>query len=244
MPDNLNVIVEYGELLVAAALAVSTTTLGILNYRRSGRIRELEAQAEHLKRRIHKVSSKVDPEADRKLVLSAESSIEILGINSLGPLHHCREEIMEFLMKRAGLLRVVLLDPQSPEFKTRERKELDNSSRLLSEWRASVSIMRDIQQHSQGNIELRLRPDAPDRSLLIVDASPSLNDRSSMLINYYPDEPGMRGYSGSQYLAEFTMERDRDSMFKNRNFYNEVWCGARTVTLEGALQLATERSGS
>ncbi len=239
MPDLL---VNYGQLVIAGALAVSTIVLGILNYNRNTRINALEAKVQYLKRRIHRVSSKVDPEADRKLVLEATKSIQILGINSLGPIHHCREEIIGFLRDKEGLLRVVLLNPTSDAFKHREQKEQDQAGRLRSEWLASVSILKDILRHSNGKIVLRLRSDPPDRALLIIDSEDSLSEQSRMLINYYPDEPGMRGYSGSQYLAEFTMERDRDSMFKNAEFYARVWANAQELNLHEASLLVERKS--
>ena len=205
-------IAEYGKLFVDVVLAISTITLGILNYKKNNKIRALEDEKEYLKREIHKVTSKVDPESDRKLLMQAERSVQIMGINSLGPLHHCREEIIEFLVDRKRILQILLLDPRSDIFTMREQREKDLSQRILSEWRASLSILKDIQVHAHGQIELKLRSDSPDRSLFIVDAVDGLTDRTKMLVNYYPEEPATRGYSGAQFLAEFVMERDRDSI--------------------------------
>ena len=214
-----NLIATYGKLFIDVALAISTITLGILNYKKNNKIRTLEDDKEYLKKEIHKVTSKVDPESDRKLLLQAERSVQIMGINSLGPLHHCREEMIEFLVGRKGILQILLLDPRSEIFVMREQREKDISQRLLSEWRASLSILKDIQMHTHGQIELKLRSDSPDRSLFIVDAVDSLNDRTKMLVNYYPEEPAKRGYSGAQFLAEYVMERDRDSIFKNNDYF-------------------------
>jgi hypothetical protein len=74
--------------------------------------------------------------------------------------------------------------------------------------------------------------------LFIVDALDGLDDRSKMLINYYPEEAGTRGYSGAQFLAEFVMERDRDSMFKNIEYFVRCWERATPTSLEAALALA------
>jgi len=236
-----NLITEYGKLLVDVVLAIATITFGISTYKKASKIRALEDEKEYLKRKIHKVSSKVDPESDRKLLMKAERSVQIMGINSLGPLHHCREEMIEFLVGRKGILQIVLLDPQSDIFAMREQREKDLSKRLLSEWRASLSILKDIQINTQGKIELKLRSDPPDRSLFIVDAIDDLTDRTKMLVNYYPEEPATRGYSGAQFLAEFLMERDRDSIFKNNDYFLLFWNKSQTVAVDAAIELGVQQ---
>ncbi len=62
-----------------------------------------------------------------------------------------------------------------------------------------------------------------------------------MLINYYPREPGMRGYSGAQFLAEFVMERDKDSMFQNKDYFAAAWAKAAPTRIDTALDLALRR---
>lgn len=232
-------LIQYGRFIVEGILAISTVALGVLGYKQNSKVKELEEEKEYLKKEIHKISSKVDPESDRKLLVQAVESVQIMGINSLGPLHHCREEIIEFLNERKGVLLIILLDPRSEAFGKRQYREEDVSQRLLSEWRASVSILQDIFLHTNGRIELRVRSDMPDRSILIIDAFNGLTDRSKMLINYYPEEPGTRGYSGAQFLAEFVMERDRDSMFKNIDYFEHCWQRAMRISLDGAVQLTS-----
>ncbi len=224
-------------LLMEASLFVSTTLFAVLNYRRGNRIADLEQERELLRRKVHKISSKINPESDRNLLLRAEESLQIIGINSLGPLHHCREEIIDFLVKRDGYLQLILLDPASEAFADRERQEEDSCRRLLSEWQASLCILKDIRVHATERIELRLRTDWPDRSLFIVDSGKALTDRSKILINYYPEAPGMRGYSGAQFLAEFVMERDRDSVFKNREYFLQCWQRAGRIDIDAAIDL-------
>jgi len=231
--------IQYGRFIVESILAILTVTLGALGFKQNNKVKGLEEEKEYLKKEIHKISSKVDPESDRKLLVQANHSAQIIGINSLGPLHHCREEIIEFLTDRKGALHIILLDPRSDAFVQRQRREEDLSQRLLSEWRASVSILQDIWRHTNGLVELRIRTDTPDRSLFIVDALNGLTDRSKMLINYYPDEAGTRGYSGAQFLAEFVMERDRDSMFKNVEYFVHRWERAMPISLDAAIELAS-----
>ena len=236
-----NLIPTYGKLFVDVALAISTITLGILNYKKKNKIRTLEDEKEYLKKEVHKVTSKVDPESDRKLLMQAERSVQIMGINSLGPLHHCREEIIEFLVERKGILQILLLDPRSDIFVMREQREKDISQRLLSEWRTSLSILKDIQMKTHGQIELKLRSDSPDRALFIVDAFDSLTDRTKMLVNYYPEEPGTRGYSGAQFLAEYVRERDRDSIFKNNDYFLLHWENSQTHSVDSAIELGVHQ---
>jgi len=232
-------LIQYGRFIVEGMLAISTITLGILGYWQNSKVKSLEEDKEYLKKEIHKISGKVDPESDRKLLVQAAVSVQIMGINSLGPLHHCREEIIEFLADRKGTLHIILLNPRSDTFVLRQKREEDFSQRLLSEWRASVSILKDICLHTDGVVELRLRTDTPDRSLFIVDALDGLGDRSKMLINYYPEEAGTRGYSGAQFLAKFVMERDRDSMFKNVEYFARCWERAMPVSLDAAIEFAS-----
>lgn len=233
---------EYGKLIIDGILGIFTIIFGWLTYSKSNKIKALEEEKEYLKKKIHKVTSKVDPESDRKLLVQANNSVQIMGINSLGPLHHCREEIIEFLSTRKGTLQVVLLDPGCDAFCERETLEKDHCMRLLTEWRASICILRDI--HSQAGesplIELRLRTDRPDRSLFIIDAVGDMTDKTKMLINYYPNEVGTRGYSGGQFLAEFVMERDRDSIFKNIKFFQDCWDLSKPISLEKAIKLVSE----
>ncbi len=53
-----------------------------------------------------------------------------------------------------------------------------------------------------------------------------------MLINYYPGEPGARGYIGEQFMAEYLRERDRDSIYKNLRHYDNCLDRAKRVDIE------------
>ena len=226
--------------IISALTAFSTVYLGVLTYRRSNEIRDLKEENEHLKKAVHKVTSKVDPESDRKLILEAKSTIQIMGINSLGPIHHCREEIIKFLDDPNASLDMILLDIHDEVFKRRENYEADASSRLATEWKATISILKDISEKSNGTIEIRLRKNEPSRSLLIIDSKESLTEKSKMLINYYPDHLSMRGYEGVQFLSEFVLERDRDSIYKNVEYYSEAWIESNSISLDELHKLHVE----
>jgi len=227
--------------VITTATSVATVTLGYLAYKKNNEIKTLKGKNEYLKRTVHKITSKVDPESDRKLIVEAGRSIQIMGINSLGPLHHCREELIKFLKDKNKKLYILLLDPTCAEFQIREKFEHDSSRRLFREWVASLSIVKDIQEKSHGNIEVRLRNEAPDRSLLIIDSIFTTDEHSKMLINYYPDQESMRGYEGVQFLSEFAMERDRDSFFKNLEYYLDCWEKSESVELQKLYSIGNDQ---
>lgn len=120
-------------------------------------------------------------------------------------------------------------------FKERELQEEDSAHRIFTEWVAALTIIKDIEFHSGGQVELRLFADPRDRYLLVVDALGGLSDYSRMLINYYPKQLGMRGYSGEQFLSEYLYEPDRDSFLKNLEYINECLKRAKQVELDTLL---------
>ena len=227
-----NTILSNIQSIITGLTSFTTVYLGLKAYRKNNEINKLKEEKEYLRKKIHKITSKVNPESDRVLIKEANATIGMIGINSLGPLHHCREEIIDFLKIRKGSFKIILLDPESKIFKERALKEGDKSNRLISEWKASLTILKDIKIQSGKEISLRLRTDPPDRSLLIIDAFDDISEKSKMLINYYPDEPNTRGYSGGQFLSEFTMERDRDSFFKNIEYFENTWGKSKETNLD------------
>ncbi len=231
----LTTILEYFAEIIASMASILAGYLGFLTYRRSNKIRQLKEENEHLKRRINRVTSKVNPESGKQLIEEATTSIQILDVNALGPLHHAREELICFLKNKSSILQIILLDPDSKMFKERELQEKDSARRIFTEWVAALTTIKDMEFHSGGQVELRLSTDPPDRYLLVVDALGGLSDYSKMLINYYPKQLGMRGYSGEQFLSEYLYERDRDSFLKNLEYINECLKRAERVELDTLL---------
>ncbi len=218
--------------ITAAVVTFASIALGAFTFRGRYKIKQLKQEIEYLKKKVHRVTSTVDPESDRRLIESAEKSIQILGINALGPLHHAREAMIKFLRASGGILHIVLLDPESTVFRDREEHERDGFKRILTEWKASLTILMDIKANSKGHIEIKLRSDPPDRSLLIIDAIGGPETKSKMLINYYPEQSGMRGYSGAQFLSEYVAERDRDSFFRNTSYFDQCWQESEPTDLD------------
>ncbi len=229
--------IELIEKTILGVFAVSTAIFGYLSQKRSNTVKGLEEEIENLEKRINKKSSKVDPESGRTIIKNAEYCIQIHDINALGPLHHSFEELKDFLKKDRAILQVVLLDPSSIEFKDRASLEGDNASRILTEWNASLAILKDLHNQTGGDIDLRLFSTVPDRYLLIVDSTQELSGKSKMMINYYPKVIGTRGYEGEQFLSEYFLVRDRDSFIKNYQFMNECLEGAEKVDLEKQIEL-------
>lgn len=205
--------------------------LTYLTYRRSTKIKELEDEIYHLKRINLQITSKVNPESDRRLISEAGKTIQIMGINALAPLHHCREELIDFLKNKKGSIQILLLDPSKEWFQKRAGKEGDIVGRLKSEWIASIKIIKDISQIAEdhGKIELKLYNTEPTRALLIIDASEQEPYKSRMLINYYPLSPGTRGYEGGQFLAERSLISDQDSFERNLSYFSNLWAKSRSI---------------
>ena len=89
-----NIIFSEAKNIMTMVTSLSTVVLGYMAYKKNNKIRQLEEKNEYLKKTVHKISSKVDPESDRQLIVNSVRNIQIMGINSLGPLHHCREELI------------------------------------------------------------------------------------------------------------------------------------------------------
>jgi len=60
--------------IVAAVTSATTIFFVWLTYRRSNKIRKLQEEKEYLKKRIHRTSSKLNPETDRLLIMEAKKA--------------------------------------------------------------------------------------------------------------------------------------------------------------------------
>lgn len=209
--------------LATPILGVTTIFLTFLQFKKSTHFQDMEERhknettrlehdIEQLKYANLRESGKVNPESDAQLIRGANESVQLLGINSLGILHHTQEDIIEFLRDNDGLLQVLLLDPNSKAFRDRVEFEDDRVERIISEWRSSIRILLTTSRRADGHgeIELRIHTRLPDRSLAIIDGMRKPSKTSKMLINYYPKERGKRGYVGGQFLADYGLtNKDR-----------------------------------
>ena len=222
--------------IVAVVASLTTVIFRWRIYKKSNQISRLQEEKESLIKKIHRTSSKLDPETDRLIIKEAKRSVQIFSLNGLGLIYHCREEIIDFLGKRDSIFQIILLDPATKAFHEREVLENDSIRRIYREWKATLCILKDIQLHSGGNIGLKLHKEMPDRSLVIIDALDEPDVFSKMIINYYSKKQGERGYVGGQFLSEFTKKRDRDSFNKNRDFFKEMWKKAVTKDIDNLLK--------
>lgn len=217
--------------IIVGVLAVVSGYMTYVSTDRANTIRKLEDEISYLNKVNLEISGKVSPENDRKLIGEARRSIQILGINCIAPLHHCREELIRFLKKTGGTLQVMLLDPSGKWFGKRVQFERDNVGRLKSEWLASIKLIREIREKSEGrgNVEVRLYNAEPRCSLLIIDALNADPKEGRMLVNIYPRKEGCRGYEGGQFMVRNALIRDWDCYEKRLSYYSDLWNTARGV---------------
>lgn len=168
-----------------------------------------------------------------KLMKSAQESIWILGINSLGPLHQGREIIINKINEGKSV-RILLLDPESGAFLERARFEEEvlkngktaTSGRLRAEYAASLAICQDILNFiSETNrFELRLYREDPTESLILVDAA-SLN-HAVCHYNPYPMEKQTRGLCGPNISLSRDPDQESNNNVEFRQCYDrycELW---------------------
>ncbi len=225
--------------VLAAILTLASAYFAWRSQMRKQLITRLEDKIAEFERKIQRYTIRVDPESDRKLIKTAIRSIQVLGINCLGLLHHSREDILLFL-QQGGRFQIVMLDPRKPAFGKRAELEEDHVGRIIAEWHASAKILSGINDKlgATGRIEIKLYDETPDRSLVMVDGIDQLTENTSVLINYYPEKRGVRGYEGGVFLAQQRIPRDQDSLEKNWNYFAAVWANAEPVDIKelGRLQ--------
>jgi hypothetical protein len=202
------------------------------------RIQLLELDKEYLRKRIHRETDHVDPETGRRIIKEARRSVQVLGINALGNLHHSREDLVD-LLKRGGRVEILLLDPRCSTFRDREVLELDSTGRIRAEWDASFRIMQDIEKQAASHLELRVRTEKPDRALIIADGwqqdpNSPVDETCRILVNMYPCVEGKRGYVGGQFLAEQVRLRDHVAISSNLQHFRSLWNEAALVDLRGS----------
>lgn len=102
---------------IITAVSVCAGILGIAVYIKENleakkRERELNKQIDDLTKQIYK-GQLIAPERliseDKGLIRETRNEVWILGINALGPLHECYEELIKVL-KGGGKIRVLLLN--------------------------------------------------------------------------------------------------------------------------------------
>jgi hypothetical protein len=167
---------------------------------------------------------KRDLALDVTLIQSSVSTVDILGINALGPLHLGQEQLKDFL-NDGGKARILLLNPISPAFTEREElEELHNgfiAGRLRAEYNASIGICKEIINFTdfQKNIEIKEHDQTPIMALVISDR----NEKHAVLnCNIYPKGKNVRGLMGPHRLNVSKMIHS--ALFDEyMNYFNELW---------------------
>lgn len=168
---------------------------------------------------------------DVNLIDNSKSTLDILGINSLGPLHSGREKIIAFVNKRNGKVRILLLNPISVSFQLREEKEeLFNNlivGRLQSEYNASIAICEDILNFTDfsDNIKIKVHKQNPIMALVISDGD---LDAGCINCNIYPEEKNVRGLMGKHNL-HITKDIFFDQFVEYQNYFNELWNNSEEI---------------
>lgn len=178
---------------------------------------------------------RVDPK--RKIVQTldimddASDSIDIVGINAIGPVHQGRESIIK-LLNYGGSVGIGVMDYRSNEFNERVKHERDRSKRIISELATTLSTLNDIKDHLDPNLndskfQLFLHR-YPRAALVISDIS---DEAGLMQFNVYPTEDGTRGLTGITYLIK---PGDGDAFKRGIEFYEMLKSegnGGRLLTI-------------
>jgi hypothetical protein len=173
---------------------------------------------------VKKHKRKRDIFKDIQLIEKSKSTVDILGINALGPLHTGMERISDFI-SREGIIRIILLDPSSTAFLAREHKEEFRNNiicgRLRSEYTVSISICKDIINRTdfKGSIEIKTHSQTPEMALVISDRDSS---NGSLNCNIYPEEDNTRGLMGAHKL-HVTKRRSRIQFNEYVDYFNKLW---------------------
>jgi len=168
---------------------------------------------------------------DVSLIDNSKLTLEILGINSLGPLHSGREKIIDFVNKKGGKVKILILNPKSETFRLREEKEeLFNNliaGRLQSEYQASIGICKDILNFTNfsDSIKIHVHSQNPIMALIISDGD---LETGCINCNIYPEEKNVRGLMGKHNL-HVTKDVFLDQFVEYQNYFKELWSNSEEI---------------
>ena len=168
--------------------------------------------------------------------------VRILGINALGLLHAHEARLLSIL-RNGGTVEVLLLNPESAEFRKRrnleEKRKGRVSNRLLAEMEASVAILQDmlnllLNQHEhdietlKDRFQVRYYSSKADKSLLFVvtQATKSVLHRKLLDTSRLSADP-------SNYSL-VTVERgtENEDYSSRQKAFKRIWKKAEIVSLD------------
>lgn len=167
---------------------------------------------------------------DVLLIEESKKTVDILGINALGPLHSGREKLISFL-KNGGTVRILLLNHSSEQFKNRQKYEENHNDlitgRLDSEYGASIAICKDIINFNdfKENFQIKCHDKAPKMALVISDGN---EEYGIMNCNIYPLEPNTRGVMGRHKL-NIKKQEVKSHFEEYLDYFNSLWMNGKSI---------------
>lgn len=190
---------------------------------------------------LQSMSSKSLPWRDshftQDVIKASSSFLQIMGINSLRPLHEHREDILN-LLNRGSHVQVCILDVQSEAFQIRQEQECKNlqtektSHRLEGEFIASLSILSDILNfRTRGELEVRLYSNYPVAAIVIADGrfleyNPYRKEKSTF--DSAPTSCSRGLHNPVKLLAR---EDDKKLFDEITELYKSVWSVSKPIEL-------------
>ena len=168
--------------------------------------------------------------------------VRIMGINALGLLHRHASDLLAVLLN-GGAVQVLLVDPQSAEFRRRrdaeEKRRGRVSNRLQTEMEASIAILRDIlnlllHEHDRDigtladQFQTRLYDLRADKSFLIVETPgrQTLLYRKLPLVHHVLESPS------KSILVTSESAGGHAAFAKRIKVFHDVWRDAKVVSLQ------------
>ncbi|MFQ6018619.1 MAG: hypothetical protein ACE5KF_10530 [Kiloniellaceae bacterium] len=191
------------------------------------------------------------PHVERRDTIQAEQElfagpevfrVRILGINALGILHRHAADLITVL-RTGGTVDVLLLDPQSAQFRKRrdaeEKRKGKVSNRLLTEMEASIAILRDVLNRMlheyeydietlKDRFQIRLYDHRADKSLLFVETPES----KKLLYRKVPFSPQPAGNPSESRLVSERNNRASTEYTQRLESFQKSWDAANVVPLE------------
>lgn len=157
--------------------------------------------------------------AIHNLLKHAQNEICILGFVTHQPIRECRHIIQDLINNQNGTVKILLADPESEYFKSRQVREEDSVGRLIDGHNSAISEIK--------NIYLKIKP-GKEQNILIKkynnlqgDFSLQISDKKEMFINIRQD--GQRGYESP--MIKVIKERSNERpIFENfLKIFDDVW---------------------